>query len=145
MMRKIQLAAAAVLIAFTMGGCAQLDMVRQTWDAAKSSVVSKNGVVLAVNLFHAAERTATVYVSQKHCPVGIQKPTCMSPPIRETIAPILAEGQRTRDALIKFAQDHPGEIGDQGLYDALKATTAALRGIFKAYNLGPKSGQAATS
>ena len=52
------------------------------------------------------------------------------------LARALGEGQKARDALLDFAEGHPGAIGDQGLYDALKASTALLKSIFKTYNIG---------
>jgi hypothetical protein len=137
-MRRFNLAAALVLASLSLGGCASIDIIKQTWDAAKTVVVSKTGVVLAVSAFHAAERTATIYIKQKHCPVGVQKPTCMSPPIREQLAIAMTEGQKARDGLLDFAAGHPGAIGDQGLYDALKVSTATLKSIFQAYKIGPQ-------
>lgn len=140
-MRRLRITAALFAIAVAFSGCAAIDTIRQTWEAAKEVVVSKNGVVAAISLFHAAERTATIYVKQKHCPVGIQKPTCMSPPVREELATAMTEGQKARDGLIAFAEGHPGAIGDQGLYDALKLATGTMKSVFKAYNIGPKIGQ----
>lgn len=135
-MRGFRLAAALVLLSVTIGGCAQLGIVKQTWDIAKTAVVSKKGIVVAVSLSRAAERTGTVYISQARCPVGIQKPTCMSPQIRDTIATAMIEMRKARDALLDFVDAHPGEIGDQGLYDALKASTSTLKSIFTTYRIG---------
>lgn len=132
------MAAALVLIGFTLAGCGTLSFVKQTWDAAKEMVVSKNGIIIAVSLSRAAEKTGTVYIQQKRCPPGIQKPTCMSPEIRETIATAMTEMRKARDALLDFVDAHPGEIGDQGLYDALKASTATLKSIFTTYKIGPQ-------
>lgn len=138
-MRHFRLAAAAALVALSLGGCAAIDTIKQTWDAAKTAVVSKNGVVVAVSLFNAAEATGTVYLRQKKCPAGVQKPTCRSPEITETIGTAVVEGRKARDALLDFAEQHPGAIGDQGLYDALRAATATLKSIFKTYRIGPQT------
>lgn len=135
-MRGFRLAAALVLLSLSLGGCTSLGFIKQTWDAAKSVVVSKNGVIVAVSLSRAAEKTGTVYISQARCPAGVQRPTCMSPPIRETIATAMIEMRKARDALLDFVDAHPGEIGDQGLYDALRASTATLKSIFTTYKIG---------
>ena len=60
----------------------------------------------------------------------------MSPEIRETIATAMVEMRKARDALLDFVEAHPDEIGDQGLYDALKATTSTLQSIFTTYKIG---------
>lgn len=142
-MRQLRTAAAMVLIGLTLAACATgtplgdaITTVQQTWTAAKSAVVSKNGIIIAVSVSRAAEKTGTVYINQARCPAGIQKPTCMSPPIRETIATAMIEMRKARDSLLDFVDAHPGEIGDQGLYDALKATTATLKSIFTTYKIG---------
>ena len=134
-MRKIGLAVALVLLSTTLGSCAQLNFAKQAWDTVKSAAVSKNGVIIAVQTFNAAERTATVYLNQKKCPRGIQRPTCRSPAITEQIATAITEGQRARDGLLDFAEGHPGALGDQGLYDALRVSIKTLRGIFDAYRV----------
>lgn len=138
-MRGFRLAAAMVLLSFSIVGCSSLAVVKQTWDAAKTVVVSKNGIVVAVSLSRAAERTGTVYLKLPRCPEGVQRPTCLSMPIRETIATAMSEMRKARDALLDFVDAHPGEIGDQGLYDALKASTATLKSIFTTYNIGGAS------
>lgn len=134
-MRKFGLAVALVLLSTTLGSCASLNTIKQTWDAAKNVVVNKNGVVIAVQTFNAAERTATVYLNQKKCPRNVQRPTCRSPAITEAIATAITEGQRARDGLLDFAEGHPGAIGDQGLYDALRGSIGTLKSFFAAYKI----------
>lgn len=143
-MRAFKLAA-VLLLSLSIGGCAgtrfgdEIGVLKQTWNAAKTTVVSKDGVVVAVSVSRAAERTGTVYIGQKRCPAGVQRPTCMSPQIRDTIATAMIEMRKARDALLDFADAHPGEIGDQGLYDALKAATGTLKSIFATYKIGGAS------
>lgn len=138
-MLRLRMGAALLAIGLLLGGCGTVDFVRQGWQALQEVTVSKKGVIVAVSLFHAAERSATVYIKQKHCPVGIQKPTCMSPPIREQLALAMTEGQKARDSLLDFIEGHPAEIGTQGAYDALKRATATLKSIFATYKIGRAS------
>lgn len=133
-MRKLGIVA-LVLLATTLGACAQINAAREAWQSAKSIVVSKNGVVIAVSTFNAAERTATVYLNQKKCPRGVQRPTCRSPAITEALATAMTTGQAARDGLLDFAEGHPGALGDQGLYDALRGSIGTLKGIFDAYRI----------
>jgi hypothetical protein len=128
--------AAVLLLSFSIAACAPFSVVKQTWDVAKTAVVSKNGITVAVSLSRAAERTGTVYIGQRRCPAGVQRPTCMSPQIRDTIATAMIEMRKARDALLDFVDAHPDQIGDQGLYDALKASTGTLKSIFATYKIG---------
>jgi len=120
-MRRLNIAAALLAVGLLMSGCESVQIFKQTWD---------------VQSFNAVEATATVYIRQKHCPPGIQKPTCMSPPIREQLVVAMNAGRGPRDSLLDFVEAHPDEIGDQGLYDALKAGTASLKNILAAYKIG---------
>ena len=49
------------------------------------------------------------------------------------LAVAMTEGQKARDGLLDSAEGHPGAVGDQALYDALKVSIATLKNIFKAY------------
>lgn len=138
-MRRFGIIAAVLAAAVLLSGCESVQIFRQTWEAAKSIVVNKKAVIVAVQSFNAAEASATAYIRQKHCPPGIQKPTCMSPPIREQLVIAMTAGRPARDALLDFVEAHPNEIGDQGLYDALKAATASLKNIFAVYKIGGAS------
>lgn len=135
-MRFFRLAAALVLLSVSIGGCAELDKIRQSFTAAAKIVVNKDAVKVATSAFNAVEATATVYIGQPRCPTGIQKPTCMSPPIRETIATAIQTGRAARDKLLDFVEAHPDAIGDQGVYDALKVATSTLQNIITTYKIG---------
>lgn len=134
--------AAAMLLSLTIAGCAGVGVIRDTWTTAQSIVVSKKAVIIAVSLSRAAERTGTAYIQQKRCPVGVQRPTCMSPEIRETIATAMVEMRKARDKLLDFIDEHPCPtagpctIGAQGLYDALRGTIGTLKSILTTYKIG---------
>lgn len=135
--------AAALALSLLVSGCAGLNekiqVFQQTWATAKAITLNKTAVTVAVSTFRAVERTATVYIRQKHCPVGIQKPTCMSPPIREQLVVAIEQGNATANALLDFWEKHPNELGSEGVYDALNAATAALKNIFATYKIGGAS------
>lgn len=139
-MLRLRMGAALLAIGVLLGGCGAIrdtfSTIQQGFQAAQQIEVSPKAAVVAVSLFHAAERTATVYIKQKHCPVGIQRPTCMSPPIREQLAVAMEEGQKARDSLLDFVEGHPGPLGAQGAYEAVQRATATLKSIFAAYKIG---------
>lgn len=138
-MKRIGIAAVLVAVGLLLAGCESIQVFKQTWDAARSIVVNKKAIIVAVQTFNAAEASATVYIRQKHCPPGIQRPTCMSPPIREQLVVAITAGRGPRDALVDFVEAHPNEIGDQGLYDALRSATAQLKNVLSAYKIGGAS------
>lgn len=142
-MLRMRMAAVLLAIGVLLAGCGTIgdtfNIARQGFQSATQVTVDKRAVTIAVSLFHAAERTATVYIKQKHCPVGIQRPTCMSPPIRERLAVAITEGQKARDSLLDFVESHPGELGSQGVYEALQRATATLKSVFATYRIGRAS------
>lgn len=142
-MKRLGIASVLVALALCLSGCAglneKLQVFKQTWETAKAITLNKTAVVAAVSTFRAAERTATVYIRQKHCPVGIQRPTCMSPAIREQLVPVIQQGDAAANALLDFWEKHPNELGSEGVYDAVNAATAALKNIFATYKIGGAS------
>ena len=142
-MRRFGIVAAVLTAAVLLSGCAglqeKIQVFKQTWETAKAITLNKTAVTVAVSTFRAAERTATVYIRQKHCPVGIQKPTCMSPPIREQLVVAINQGNDAANALLDFWEKHPNELGSEGVYDALNAATAGLKSIFATYKIGGAS------
>lgn len=139
-MKRMGIAGALVALALLLSGCAGLNekfqVFKQTWETAKAITLNKTAVTAAVSSWRAVERTATVYIRQKHCPVGIQKPTCMSPAIREQLVPIINQGHDAANKLLDFWEAHPNELGSEGVYDALNAATAGLKTIFATYKIG---------
>lgn len=142
-MKRFGIAGALVALALTLSACAglqeRLQVFQQTRQAAKAITLNKTAVTVAVSTFRAAERTATVYIRQKHCPVGIQKPTCMSPPIREQLVVAIEQGNAAANSLLDFWEKHPDQLGSEGVYDALNAATSTLKNIFAAYRIGGAS------
>lgn len=139
-MRRFGILAAVFAATVFLAGCAglqeKLQVFQQTFQAAKTITINRTAVTVAVSGFRAAERTATVYIRQKHCPVGIQKPTCMSPAIREQLVPAINQGNDAVNRLLDVWEAHPDELGTAGLYDAVNAATATLKGIFATYKIG---------
>lgn len=128
-MRKIILALA---LAVSLGGCATLQRIDAAWQAVKSATVSPQAVVVAANTFNALEATATNYLRLAKC-TGANGPICRDPAITAKVIPAVRAGRAARDSLLAFQRAHPGQLGDQGVYDALQASISTLTAIINTY------------
>ncbi|MFB6460443.1 hypothetical protein [Bradyrhizobium tunisiense] len=144
-MRKVMLAAAMAL-AVVAAGCSQ---VRETWqkiehvaEAVTQSKVSPEAIVLLASTFDAFEATAKNYIDprlNKRCD-GSNGPICRDPNATIALNRAVRAGRQARNDVKRFLRDHPGELGTQGLYDALKQSVETLRGIFAQYGINVPGG-----
>lgn len=123
--------ALAILFAFGVAGCAQL---QNDWNAITGSAVSPTAVIVAGNSFDALEATATNYLRLPKCVTG-GTPICRNPKATAIIIPAVRSGRVARNNLEQFLTDHPGQLGPQGLYDALSASINTLRGAFTQFGI----------
>lgn len=121
----------ALLLAFTLAGCASLT---NTWNAVTGATVSPAAVIVAANAFDALEVTATNYLKLKKCDGS--NPVCRSPAATKVIVPAVRSGRVARNNLEQFLKDNPGQLGPSGLYNALTASINTLQGVIAAYNVG---------
>ena len=122
----------AVVLALSLGGCANLQGVYSTITGA---TVSPTAVIVAGNTFDALEATATNYVSLPRCQT-VTNYACSN---RKAIAPIrkaVRAGRVARNNLEQFLRDNPGKLGPTGLYNALNASIDTLKAVFEQYNVG---------
>lgn len=144
-MRKLMLAAAMAL-ALAAGGCAE---VKQTWqkiehvaEAVTQAKVSPEAIVLLASTYDAFEATAKNYIDprlNKRCD-GTNGPICRDPNATVALNKAVRAGREARNNVKQFLRDHPGELGTQGLYDALKASVDTLREIFAQYSIKTPGG-----
>lgn len=128
---------AAILALSLLGGCATFQRLDTAWTAVKSATVSPEGVIVSAKIFDAVEATATNYLKLKRCN-GTNGPICRDPAVTKTIITAVRQGREARNSLIAFQRAHPGQLGDQGVYDALQTSIDTLTGIVNAY-IGAKS------
>lgn len=126
---------AVFAITVLLSGCA--GGVRGTWDLLASSQVSPTLVIVAGNSFDALEVTATNYLRLPRCN-SFNGPVCRSPQVTVKLIPAVRAGRVARNNLERFLREHPGQLADQGLYDALTATTQTLQDIIVQYNIGAR-------
>lgn len=145
-MRKLMLVGAMALAVIAVGGCSQ---VRETWQkvehvaqAVTQSKVSPEAVVLLASTYDAFEATAKNYIDprlNRRCD-GSNGPICRDPVATIALNKAVRAGRQARNDVKQFLRDHPGELGTQGLYDALKQSVDTLRGIFAQYNIKTPGG-----
>lgn len=127
-MRKLAL---SLLLALSLGACANL---QNTWNTLTSAQVTVTTVAVAGNTFDALEATATAYLRLPRCN-GTNGPACRDPKATAKIIPAVRAGRVARNNLEQFFVDHPGQLGPQGLYDALQASISTLQSVIATYNI----------
>lgn len=123
------------LLALSLAGCANL---RNAYDVLTHASVSPTAVIVAANAFDAVQNTATNYLQWTKC-TGKNGPICRDPKVTVTIIKAVRSGRVARNNLEQFLQDHPGQLGPQGDYDALIAATNTLKEIITTYHIGSAS------
>jgi hypothetical protein len=142
-MRKL-FAGAIVLIAFAscLGGCAEFTTfetkVKGAVSAVTGATISLQAIIIAANSFDALEATAKNYINpalNKRCD-GSNGPICRDPKATVAINAAIRSGRVARNNAKQFLRDHPGQLGTQGLYDALETSVSTLKSIFAQYSIG---------
>jgi hypothetical protein len=131
-MRKIII---AILIATSVTGCTQLT---NDWNALTGASVNPTAVIVGGYSFDALEATATVYLRQPKCN-GSNGPICRNVTATKAIIPAVRSARLARNNAEDFLASHPGQLGNQGLYDAMVAAGKTLLAIFTQYGIQVKS------
>jgi hypothetical protein len=129
-----------IFLALLLVGCApQLVEIEKGISAVAATTVSPKAVIIAGNAFDALEATAAKYL--RFCKVNRASVACVGyHSARAKLRPAMLAGRRARNDLEDFLATHPGELGSSGLYDALKAASATIRGVIHEYNIQPTVG-----
>lgn len=115
-------------------GCAgELQKFKSAYEVVTSSSVSPTMVYVAANTFDALEATATNYLRLPKC--GGSVVVCRNQNAVAAIIPAVRSGRVARNNLEQFLKDHPGQLGPQGLYDALTQSITTLQTIYTQYNV----------
>lgn len=117
-----------IALALSLGGCAAIQRLEGT-------TISPQTVVLARNSFDALEATATNYLALARCDKTTAK-VCRDKSISAILIPAVQNARKARSDLATFQKTHPGQLGSQGLYDALQLSVTTLTGIITTYNIG---------
>ena len=114
-----------------LGACSQL---QNDWNTLTSTQVTVTTVTVAGNTFDALEATATSYLRLPRCSAS-SGPICRNPSITKAIISAVRSGRVARNNLEQFFTDHPGQLGPQGLYDALQTAISTLQAIINQNNI----------
>lgn len=123
-MKALVIALSVVLV---LPGCSRL---KQAYESVSTTKVPPKLILVAANSFNAAKATATNYI--RYCTPNPAPAGCNDNVIRGTLIPNMKAGTVARDKLEAFMDDHPGELGPRGTYDALVASTDIINAIVKA-------------
>jgi hypothetical protein len=132
---------ALALTAATLGGCAPGSFgakVEGVVSAMTGATVSPKAITILASTYDALEATAKNYVDprlNKRCN-GSNGPICRDPDATIALNKAIRSGRVARNNAKQFLRDHPGQLGAQGLYDALEAAVSTLEAIFKQYSIG---------
>jgi hypothetical protein len=131
-MRKLLLSLSLVL---GLGACANLQNEWAKIAVLSSAQVTVTTVVVAGNTFDALEATATAYLRLPKCTAS-NGPICRDTNATKAIVSAVRSGRVARNNLKQFFIDHPGQLGPQGLYDALQTAIGTLQSVIATYNIG---------
>jgi hypothetical protein len=131
--------AAVIAVADALSGCATVGLLQRdvdtAWQVATSAKVSPTAVILAANAFDALEASATNYLRLPKCST-VATSICRDPGATRAMIPAVRAGRIARNNLEAFLRTHPGELGPQGLYDALASAARSIQAIYGQYQLG---------
>jgi hypothetical protein len=114
-----------------LSGCA----LARAYTALTDASVSPQVVIVAANAFDAVEATAkNILVA---CTPASRPSACNDVQLTTLIGAVRA-GRDAREGLEGFLAAHPGQLGSQGLYDALTGATVTITAAINDYN-GAKS------
>ena len=129
--------APALLLSVVLGGCATQfgQRVEGIASALSGATVDPQAVIIESNAFDGVERTATNYLRLVKCS-SATGPICRDPQVTKKLVPAIRSGRVARNNLQAFLVQHPGQLGPQGLYDALAAAVNTLQTIIAQNNIG---------
>lgn len=136
-MRMKSLAAVA-LLALSLAGCATWQKVETVVSNAVGTLanvkVDSDKAYIAINVFNAAERSASAYLRLPPCGTGPK--LCRVAGAADALEKPFLAGIQARNDLRTFMRANPGTLADAGLYNTLTAATEGLQNVMNIYGLG---------
>ena len=116
------------LLALLIGPIAALSLSAcSTISAVTDAKVPAKTIIVAANAFDGLKVTAKnylVYCTPNPAPIG-----CDDAAIKNKLVPAIKSGTTARDTLEQFLADHPGQLGDKGVYDALVDANSTIQSV----------------
>lgn len=123
------------LLALSLCGCAEIQKVEAVLHTVSTAKVDPQIVIVAGNVFDGLEATGTNWLRFCRLNAATGGSAC-SFAVKSQIIKAVRAGRVARNNGEQFLKDHPGALGDQGAYDALKVAIGTLQGVFRQYNIG---------
>lgn len=139
-MRKLFAGAIALALCLAAAGCAPGSFgakVEGALSAITGATIKPAAIIIASDSYDAVETIAKNYINpalNKRCD-GTNGPVCRDPMATIAINQAIRSGRVARNNAKRFLRDHPGQLGSQGLYDALEKSVTTLQDIFKQYSI----------
>jgi hypothetical protein len=135
--RRIAALAIVGVLAIPVAGCANGfgQKVSNVFTAATTATVDPQAIIIAANTFDGLQATAKNYLRLPRCSAA-SGPVCRNPAVTPSIITAVHSGRDARKKALAFLKAHPGQLGPQGVYDALQGAVGELQSLFAAYNIG---------
>lgn len=134
---------AVVLLTFSLGlgGCATFNAAVQKTEQVigivTGATVDPAAIIVLANAFDALQVSAKNYTDpriNKRCD-GTNGPICRDPVVTIELNKAVLIGRKARNDAKAFLRSHPGQLGPQGVYDALRAAVETIQGVFDKYHI----------
>jgi len=122
---KLRTVAALAVMSIPLCACSTLSSL-------ESSTVSPKAIIVAANGLDGLISTATNYISL--CTPNPAPAGCSDEAIQKLI-PAVRSAQDARNNAETFVTAHPGQLGTQGLLDAVTTATSTIQQIVSEYNI----------
>lgn len=130
-MKKLAL---TIALALSLSGCATFQKVENAVGVIAQTKINSKSAYIAINVFNAAERSATAYLRLPPCD-GVIK-VCRAAGAAEAIDPPFRAGIQARNDLRSYMRANKGTLADAGLYNTLVSATDSLQRIMDIYGAG---------
>ena len=130
-MKRIVIALALVL---SLGGCATFQKIDNAIGVIGQTKINSKSAYVAINVFNAAERSATAYLRLPPCE-GVMK-VCRAIGAAQAIDQPFRSGMQARNDLRAYMRANKGTLADAGLYNTLIAATNSLQNVMSIYGVG---------
>lgn len=138
MFKRIAALVMVGMLVMPIAGCAKggfVERAHNVFTAATTASVDPQALIVAANTFDGLQATAKNYLRLPRCST-VSGPACRSPAATPFIIKTVRAGRDARNKAIAFVKAHPGQLGPQGVYDALQGAVSELQTLFATYNIG---------
>lgn len=138
--RAIPILLVLALAAAPLGACSQAQQAWQKVEGVAQTIsgtkIDRKAVFVAAQAVNGAIVAADIYLQQPVCGTG--PVVCRTAAATAPLVKAVQAARIARNAMLRFMREHPAELGDRGLYDAMVAAGDALGQVLAVYNVKAK-------